>query len=790
MADIVKSLFQGASSGSLDTLLGIPSLAGQVVTGKSAIESAREATGLAGTRPDPRVDPWGAAAYDFAEGAVPAGAFGLVGGPAAAAIAGVGGGVANIAAKRLFPESPTGQVVTNMLPVLLSPSQGLRQVATRPTAASTGATGVTLTPGQATGSVKQLAKEARLATTAEGQAAFRETAKRNASVIDEFAQKIQNISTKGASADAIRNETVKTFNQYTAALLNKFRAENRVNFQKAAAKVGDAEVFNAQPVVDKLNDLIALYGSEKMPAELQAMAKKMQGVVDDLTTPAIPASPGTVNTLTNEVIGATEAVPAAAKSFNIKELQRNLESWGKAAYGDSKSAPGKASSAFEGVAPGTVKNISREVLGSFRQVLDDAAGANIPGAKELQLARDTFRDNLKAIEDVAVTPIFKKFGIDSPTAIRAEDAVDALTQATPSERVIMMQVLQNRPDVLDAIRGRAFESVMQKSGGDIGALRQGVDDLLKNKTSQARDGVSDLEFMFPTKQEQQKLLDMFDDMTKLERNATGQTIGTKRAYEAEKAGAEAAGVVGGAQSRYAGNIFVRMYENFLQDPTKFIEAYNNPNYFKNLTNLDPKFIASGATDSKVGNFLSNVLGTAKGVIQEMPVKSAIALEGIATARDVRAEQDKYNEELVIPPELQGAGGGEDLVIPPELQSSNDFESMIRAEAEKQGIPQFADQLVAMARAESGMNPNAKSDKSSATGLFQLTNAAQKDMNVSDPFDPAQNIAGGVGYFKRQLDQFGNPQAAMAAYNQGPSAFASQGYTPAAMDYLNLVQRNM
>lgn len=664
MAEIVKGLFnlgRGASSGALDTLLGIPSL----VTGGTLIEKARETTGLAGTRPDPRVDPWGAAAYDFAEGGVPAGLFGAVGGPVSAAITGTVGGVANVAAKRLFPESAAGQAFVNLIPVLASPSQGLRQAATRPTAASTGATGVTLTPGQATGNIKQLAKETRLASTAEGQAAFAATGERNASVLKDFAGKIQNIAknTKNASATSVRDETVKTFNTYSEALLNKFRAENRTNFDKAAAKVGDAEVFNAQPVIDKMQELIQLYSSEKMPAELQIIAKKLQGVVDNMTTPGVPAKPGTYNAMTNTMEGATEAVPAVAKNMTIKELQKNLESWGKAAYGDGSKAPDRV---LEGVAKGTVQNISRDVLGSFRTVLDNSANLDIPGAKELQLARNVFRDNLKSIEDVAVTPIFKKFGIDSPTSIKAEDAVKALTEATPSERIIMMQVLESRPDILNAIRGRAFETVMQKSGGNISALRQGVKDMLDNKTSQARDGVSDLEFMFPTKPEQTKLLDMFDDMTKLERSATGQTIGTRRAAEAEKAGAEAAGVVGGAQSRYAGNIFVRLYENFLQDPTKFIEAYNNPNYFKNLTNLDPKFIASGATDTKVGGFLNNVLGGVK----EMPVKAGVALEGLSTARNVREEQNQaINNEVIVPAELLNT---EDIVVPDDLLSEPDI----------------------------------------------------------------------------------------------------------------------
>lgn len=664
MAEIVKGLFQGAASGSLDTLVGIPSL----FTGGKLSEEARKATKLEGTRPNSKKDPWGALAYDFAEGGVPAGMFGLVGGPVTAAVTGAVGGLANVASKRLFADSPWGQAAVNVVPMLLDPSKGVRQFATRPTPATTGRTGVTLTPGQATGDVKQLAKETRLASTAEGAAEFGKTAKYNQTVLKNFANEIQDISqnTKKMSATTIRNRTIATFNKYSGKLLNKFRAENKANFSAAAAKVGDAEVFNAQPVVDKLNDLIALYGSEKMPAELQIIAKKLQGVVDNLTVKGTPASPGRFNSLTNTMEGATQEVPATVKSFNIRELQKNLESWGQAAYGDGSKAPSRA---LEGVAKGTVQSISREILGAYRTVLDDAADLKIPGAQELKNARTTFRDNLRSIEDVAVTPIFKKFGIDNPNAIKAEDAVKALANATPSERVILMQVLDNRHDLINALRGRAFETVMKKSGGDIAKMRQGVADLLANKTSQARDGISDLEFMFPTAKEQEKLLDMFDDMGKLARNSTGVTISGKRAYEAEKAMTEAGGVVGGAPARYSGNIFVRLYENFLQDPTKFIDAYNNPNYFKNLTNADPKFIASATTDSKVGKFFENIMGTTKGIVQESPVTSSVAFQGMATARDVNTEQRRNEpQEIAVPEDLLL----DNINVPQELLDGGDI----------------------------------------------------------------------------------------------------------------------
>jgi soluble lytic murein transglycosylase-like protein len=52
------------------------------------------------------------------------------------------------------------------------------------------------------------------------------------------------------------------------------------------------------------------------------------------------------------------------------------------------------------------------------------------------------------------------------------------------------------------------------------------------------------------------------------------------------------------------------------------------------------------------------------------------------------------------------------------------------------------------------------------------------MGVKDPFDPEQNIAGGVGYLRRCLDRFGhNLPLAVAAYNAGPEAVARYATIP-------------
>lgn len=114
----------------------------------------------------------------------------------------------------------------------------------------------------------------------------------------------------------------------------------------------------------------------------------------------------------------------------------------------------------------------------------------------------------------------------------------------------------------------------------------------------------------------------------------------------------------------------------------------------------------------------------------------------------------------------------------------DYRALAAQIAEEEGVdPALFTRLI---EAESSFRPDVTSS-AGAYGLAQLMPGTAAELGV-DPSDPIQNLRGGARYLRQQLDRFGDPALALAAYNAGPGNVSRYGGIPPFQETQNYVSR--
>lgn len=355
-----------------------------------------------------------------------------------------------------------------------------------------------MTPGEATGSRVQLAKETATEASTKIEDVGNIFRQAQAQDVGGFLDNLfKKTTAQAADPTTAANTAISAFDNYGKALSGRLRSDASKDFNNAKKAGG---LVDTNPVVSVIQGELA-----NIPPEVQAlqpMRTALQRIIDEYVTPAKQAvlEPSKVLGPTGEpaFVNITKAEPEKLAKISIDRLQKNLSAWGEAAY-SGKADFGKGN-IFEGVAPGQAKGIAIKVLRGFRESLDNAIESGVAGAEELAKARDKFKVNLQKIEEYSNYPLSKYFDVETPTALTPELVIDKLAKSKPSERLFLSQVLENSPDgsmVLDTVRRSQLESLLTKSREAAGGAAEGAPALdLKTLLKELNNKKGDFNYLF------------------------------------------------------------------------------------------------------------------------------------------------------------------------------------------------------------------------------------------------------------------------------------------------------
>ena len=132
------------------------------------------------------------------------------------------------------------------------------------------------------------------------------------------------------------------------------------------------------------------------------------------------------------------------------------------------------------------------------------------------------------------------------------------------------------------------------------------------------------------------------------------------------------------------------------------------------------------------------------------------------------------------------GNSEASVLPSYSRNKNAFDHIIQQAAQQHGVSEGL--IKAVMHTESGFNVNARSPVG-AQGLMQLMPATARRFNVSNAYDPQENIMAGAKYLAWLLKRFnGNTSLALAGYNAGEGNVAKYGGVPPFRETQDYVRR--
>jgi hypothetical protein len=554
-------------------------------------------------------------AYEFGRAGAPAAVLTAVGVPGLfsrtplgiAGEYGVAGGT-GVAAQTVAPDSPYAQLAIQSTPYAIK--GGITQATkaiTKPEGLFPPLTETSelsrvgrLTAGELGLNREQLATEVAIERTpSSGQKpiAFRQA---QASDAESFLTNLFNkASGKTLTPTDTTQAVISSFNNYGKSLSSKLRADARTDFN-AAKKAGG--LVDTTAVVDAIKSKLG-----EIPPELKgqdSVKNAMQRIIDEYVIPEVPSQtiPSTILGPTGQPasVNVIAGTPASNLKIDIDRLQKNLSTWGEAAYsGEANFGKGNI---FDGVAVGQAKGIAIAVLNGFRKSLDEAIDNNVAGADKLVKARDKFKENIARIEVFSNRPLTKAFDVADVTELVPEKVMKELKTMPPSQRQFLIEVMQSHPnsqvvEVLNTIRREKFNDVLTAAQTKGGASTDPTFNIQSALTELDKKSGEFSDLFSSSKDAAEARL----AMNWMRRTLAGESAGGgglglsgSEVYAATAAGG------GGTPTRLALREIVPWLQRTIANPEDFANVIFNPDYRKAMIDLSTQKSTSKKALSALG----------------------------------------------------------------------------------------------------------------------------------------------------------------------------------------------
>lgn len=527
-------------------------------------------------------------------------------------------------------------------------------------------------------------------------------------------------------------------------------------FDKAAQLAGDRTIPVNQ-TADKIDELIQNFAASGTDSSKAAIAY--------------------LERFKTRLLGTPDSVGYLPKATTIQKIQGNLSSFGAEAAGQ------------EGMLRNVAKNdqqaIAKALFGSLKDDLGTAAKTTTDkqlkaATNLLESARNDVKNGYDALNQFRARGLPKVFKDKEIYEFADEDLMKAFKGLNAKELQQTKAILEvENPDALARVQKNLYEDFVSTARSTLPDNTTGIDlqKLVQRYNALPKNEQETLAFALGSNAKEfgERMADaqrFFNYTMKsgaiLPSGEINPALVSEAAF-ATSGGSYTMGKVGGVSTR-----LLNYFKGELNDDQifKLLLTPEGKDFLKSAS-LSPNAAKTLDKLTKVQSTTSPALATTLSTGVKANIQATeVGVQPPAAGATQRPDLDLSIEEPAsAPTPATTERPALDLTFNPA-----DIETKIRAEAEKQGLGNYADLFVRQARQESSFNPYAVS-KAGAQGTFQLMPATAAELGVTDPFDIDQNIAGGIRYMGQQLQRFNDPALALAAYNAGPTRVANLGRIP-------------